>query len=799
MKNIYQIKTTPAANPENIVCGKNYRFTILTPALVRMEYSENGRFTDAPTQCVLHRDFPKTTFTVEENEDALRIDTGRLLIEYDKKPFSATGLYIHLKGLHTDLIGPFKFARGWHYGEVPSQLGGTARTLDTIDGACPLEPGLMSARGYSLLDDSRSLLLREDGFVDPRPEGTIDLYFFGYGHDYRACLQDFYRLSGATPMLPRFTLGNWWSRYYAYSEESYRALMDRFAAENIPFSVAVIDMDWHMVKIDPKYGSGWTGYTWNPELFPDPERFLSDLHRRGMKTTLNLHPAEGVAAHEKAYPTMAASMGIDPASEETVLCDVSDPTYLENYFEHVLHPMEDEGVDFWWIDWQQGTRTKIPGLDPLWMWNHYHYLDSARTGARPLTFSRYAGPGSHRYPIGFSGDTVITWESLAFQPYFTNTAANIGYGWWSHDIGGHMQGYKDDELEVRWYQYGVFSPINRLHSTSSEFNGKEPWRFGVEACGIMKKFLRLRHEILPYLYTMNYRAWKDGLPLCEPMYYAYPENAEAYSVGNQYSFGTQLIAAPITTPRIKGINLSAIDVWLPDGEYYDVFTDRHYRGGRKMRMYRPLDTLPLLAKSGAIIPMTDKIGAVDAASNPDTLRIEIYPGADGAFTMYEDDGNSTAYEQGACAFTSMKLDWAARRFSIASVEGDAALVPQTRAYTLRFHAIDAATATVALDGKETDCTIVYDAEQRLLTVQLDAVAPQQCVCVQLPESTQVAKQDRVGEVFDFLNAAQIDFGVKDAIYRIVSARDDLAVTLSRIIQMQIDQHIKDAVLEILTA
>ena len=107
-----------------------------------------------------------------------------------------------------------------------------------------------------------------------------------------------------------------------------------------------------------------------------------------------------------------------------------------------------------------------------------------------MTFSRYAGPGSHRYPVGFSGDTVVTWESLQFQPYFTSTASNIGYGWWSHDIGGHMNGYKDDELEGRWYQLGVFSPINRLHSTKNEFNGKEPWRFKAEVRAAMDDFLR---------------------------------------------------------------------------------------------------------------------------------------------------------------------------------------------------------------------------------------------------------------------------------------------------------------------
>ncbi len=282
-------------------------------------------------------------------------------------------------------------------------------------------------------------------------------------------------------MLPRFALGNWWSRYHPYSAAEYLELMDRFAADNVPLSVAVLDMDWHLVDIDPKYGTGWTGYTWNRDLFPDPPAFLEELHDRGLATSLNVHPAEGVHAHEERYAEVARRMHVDPESQQPVAFDPTDRTFLQTYFEALHHPLEDEGVDFWWLDWQQGGVTRIAGLDPLWLLNHFHYLDSGRDGRRPLTFSRYAGVGSHRYPVGFSGDTVISWASLDFQPYFTATASNVGYGWWSHDIGGHFFGVKDDELATRWVQLGVYSPILRLHSSLSPFNTKEPWRFGVEA------------------------------------------------------------------------------------------------------------------------------------------------------------------------------------------------------------------------------------------------------------------------------------------------------------------------------
>ena len=403
MQDIYKVETRPAALEGNMVTGERYRITVLTESLFRLEYSEDGIFEDRATQMVFFRDFPQVKYRVISGEDGIEIHTSRVHLKYNEKEFSSHGLSIQVKGNLS------AYHSIWHYGEEIHDLGGTARTLDEANGAIPLEHGIISRFGYSVIDDSKSQVLLEDGWIEPRKKGIRDLYFFGYGHNYKEALNDFYRLCGKTPMLPRFALGNWWSRYYKYTEESYMELMERFERENLPFTVAVIDMDWHLVDIDPKYGSGWTGYTWNREFFPDPERFLRRLHEKGMRTTLNVHPAEGVQAHEEMYQEMAEVMGVDVEAEDPVLCDPASPEFMEAYFQYLHHPREKEGVDFWWIDWQQGSNCKIEGLDPLWIFNHFHFLDSKRNGKRPMTFSRYAGPGSHRYPIGFSGDTVITW------------------------------------------------------------------------------------------------------------------------------------------------------------------------------------------------------------------------------------------------------------------------------------------------------------------------------------------------------------------------------------------------------
>ena len=404
--------THPETRPENMISGKHWRISVLTESLLRLEYSPDGIFENRATQSVWNRDFPAVRFQCIETDDSLEIITPKAHLIYDKKPFSANGLSIQAIGDYS------AYHSIWHYGEAFSDLGGTARTLDEADGAIPLEHGIINRNGFSVMDDSRSLVLREDGWVEPRSKDYIDIYFWAYGHDYRGALRDFCRLCGKMPMVPRYALGNWWSRFYKYTEKTYKELVNRFKEENVPFSVAVIDMDWHLTDIDPKYGSGWTGYTWNKDYFPDPEGFMKWLHDQDMHVTLNLHPADGIRAFEEVYPEMAEAMGIDPETGQPVSFDISDPEFIEASFRHIIHPGEKQGVDFWWIDWQSGGVSRIEGLDPLWMLNHYHYLDNARDGKRPMTFSRYAGPGSHRYPVGFSGDTLITWESLDFQPDF---------------------------------------------------------------------------------------------------------------------------------------------------------------------------------------------------------------------------------------------------------------------------------------------------------------------------------------------------------------------------------------------
>lgn len=802
MQHIYRIRTAGRANESNMIRGGAYRITVLTPGLLRLEYDESGVFEDRATQTVLYRDFPEASYRVLHTSQGLEIHTKRLHLVYNEKEFCQNGLHIQVKGNFS------AYHSIWRYGEKITDLGGTARTLDEADGAVGLDHGVVSKNGFSVLDDSRSHVLLEDGWLTPRRKGVQDLYFWGYGHDHKEALADFYRLCGASPMLPRYALGNWWSRYYKYTEKSYLELMDRFQENQIPFTVAVIDMDWHVTDIDPKYGSGWTGYTWNRELFPDPDRFLRALHERGMKTTLNVHPADGVRAHEDMYGDMARALGVEEKAEDPVLCDPADPDFLEAYFQYLHHPHERRGVDFWWIDWQQGSSCKVEGLDPLWIFNHYHFLDSGRNGKRPMTFSRYAGPGSHRYPVGFSGDTIITWESLDFQPYFTANASNIGYGWWSHDIGGHMRGYKSDELMIRWLQFGVYSPVNRLHSSCSEFSGKEPWRYGEKAERIMGEWLRQRHRMIPYLYTMNHRNYADSLPPLLPMYYEWQDEEEAYHVPNQYCFGSEMIVAPITGEGSGRLQMASVRVWLPKGVWYDMYTGMIYRGDRTIRMYRTTDSIPVLARAGGIVPYTDEIEASQAQTNPQSMHIYVYAGADGEFTLYEDDNVTCSYETGDHCRTRMSYtDEEEGVFTILPPEGNISLIPERRAYIVEITGFsgDARTA-VTIGNVPSEAAVSYISEKQAIIVDIPPVDVTSRIEIRIIRADGRTGQNKVPCVnairercFALLDRAQISFMQKDRIYEELCRSDEVPMILSQLQAIGTEPDLLGALSEILTA
>ncbi|MBD5279321.1 MAG: DUF5110 domain-containing protein [Bacteroides sp.] len=638
---------------------RNVRFTVVADGLVRMEYSPNGKFTDDRSFIGYNRTYPETDVKVTDSKDQVSITTPKMELTYKKgnRPFSADNLSI----VSAPGMKPFAWAPGTTQKE---NLMGTTRTLDRWDGSDylrkndegewtstpqKLEEGLLARDGWTLIDDSRGYLLDEDPdipWVKERKakKGSQDWYFLAYGDDYKGALKDFTTLSGKIPMPPRYAFGYWWSRWWAYSEHELRQLVKNFEDYGIPLEVLVIDMDWHYT--DEDHG-GWTGWTWNRRLFPEPERFLNWLRDKNLKITLNLHPASGVKRFEAAYPEIAMENGVKPETGKDIPWVSSDKRFVKSMFDHILDPMTKEGVNFWWLDWQQDLYdSRLDSLSNTWWLNHTFFNKMKSEGdKRPLIFHRWGGLGNHRYQIGFSGDSYSTWKTLGYMPYFTSTAANVGYGYWCHDLGGFYMAPGDSvidpELYTRSFQFGVYSPMMRNHSTKNARLNKEPWNFDRKTMQYIRDAIQRRYRIAPYIYTMSRKAYDTGVSLCRPMYYEWPNEENAYKYDGQYMFGDDMLVAPVASPAVDGY--SSVEVWLPDGQWYEEATGTLLEGGKVYTRKFAMDEYPVYIKGGAVVP--NHAGKVtNLRSNAAPYRINVYPGGEGTFSIYEDFGDDDRYD-----------------------------------------------------------------------------------------------------------------------------------------------------------
>ena len=339
-----------------------------------------------------------------------------------------------------------------------------------------------------------------------------------------------------------------------------------------------------------------------------------------------------------------------------------------------------------------------------------------------------------------------------------------------------MFGYRDEELEVRWYQLGAFSPINRLHSTDSPFNGKEPWNFHGDAERAMTSALRLRHAMIPYLYTMNRRAAFDNEPLVQPLYWDYPEIEAAYKLTDEFRFGTELLVAPIVDPAERSVQRAKADVWLPQGEWFDFFDGRHYTSrpaeGRRLEAWRDLDRMPVFAKPGAIVPlqMPAKGEALNSVANPRALQVLVFPGAENSFTLWEDDGAAQSKDRWASTEMALRFEGDSAQFSIAPAEGATDVIPSSRDWTVTFRgiapeAMRAVRATV--DGSAAAPEVAYDAETLSLTVTLRDVPTSAAIAIDFADGLAVADDPVEADAFAVLKDAQMLYMTKEHAYRAI--------------------------------
>lgn len=692
----------PKADPKAIVEAGNARFTVLTPQLIRMEWSENGAFEDRATLTFVNRHTEVPQFKVTNSRSKVVIRTSALTLTYRKgEKFSADNLSAEF------MMGDKKVV--WHYGDKDSlNLMGTTRTLDKADGwnlnpKDPMEPGVISRAGWSVVDDSTRHLFVDtpshwQKWVECRPEGEYqDLYLFAYGHDYMQAVKDYISIAGRIPLPPKYAFGYWWSRYWQYSDNELRDLVGQMRSLDIPIDVLIIDMDWHetwgLRRIGAKkdeYGQrvGWTGYTWKEQLFPSPANFFEWCRSENLKTALNLHPASGIQPFEEPYERFTEAYGWTEKGK-SVPFKIDEQKWADTYFNTVLSPFEKIGVDFWWLDWQQWRTSKYTKNLSNTFWLNYTFNKHAeeRGDERPMIYHRWGGLGSHRYQVGFSGDIHINWESLSFLPWFTSTASNVGYGYWGHDIGGHTfkvrSSQTDPELYLRWLQYGVFTPIFKTHCTKNSNIERRIWQFP-DHMFFMRDAIRLRYTLAPYIYNAARQTYDTGISMCRPMYYYYPECNEAYDMKEQHMFGDDLLVTAIVKPIDKATGIAERTIWFPEGKWYDMVSGALIDGNQTLSLNYTVAENPYYARAGAIIPMNPP--TVKSLQEPcNTLVLTFVPGGDGSLSLYEDDGISKNYaEQYATTKVVKSSTESGIRVVISPRQGEYKGAAAERKYTLRF-------------------------------------------------------------------------------------------------------------------
>jgi hypothetical protein len=573
-------------------------------------------------------------------------------------------------------------------------------------------PGILSRAGYFLYNDTPSP--RMDPATDwvtnsTAEEGYQDLYLFYYGNDFKQALADYRLLFGCTPLMPRYALGLWYSRFPTFNQEEIYQLVDTFEKHDLPLDVFVLDLEWHK--------RGWHGFDWDTDHIPTPDELLGFLRQRGIHTTFNVHPS-AVHTEDSKFDQFLDEAGLEcdraavkPDGRGDLTFsdfDVSVPRHAKAFMDVFHKPVQDQGMDFWWIDGDCPVR-EIPGLERQLWTNHIYYshIRDNYPDRRPMVFSREPGLGAHRYPFHFTADTWSYFETLCNQVEQTLRAGHIGQSYVTHDIGGHISSgqYIDPELYMRWVQFAVLSPVVRLHSSciSKGVGGeRRPWLYGELVQASFRAAMQFRMTHLPYLYTLAKESHVTGLPICRSNCIEMPEWETGYMQWDAYFLGDRIYAAPVVQPG------TVRQVVLPPGKWIHGLKGECIKSDGKTARTEvsPFKEAPLhFIKAGSIIVCQPY--AHRASELPEALEIRLYPRGEAwhdSFVLREDDGMSQDHDQGresSQCFDMVETDHEIR-LTIGPCEGDYAHAPTARRYTVRLAGAGYAPATMTTEALPTN-------------------------------------------------------------------------------------------------
>ena len=606
----------------NIIIGKNYRFTILSEILIRLEYSETGDFLDEYTELVKNRNFAIPQFNVQQDEKFLVIETSYFKLEYIKEKSFIGTKFIPEQNLKVLLKDTDKY---WYYNHVEARnFKSIGYSLDNIENITLKTKGLYSTDGFVSIDDSNSLIIKDNQFFR-RNNKNIDIYLFMYKRDFGACLRDYFNLTGKPKMIPRYMFGNIWNKNSYYTDQNIKDLINKFNKNNIPINYILLGNMWHS-KTNNEYG-----LSWNNDLFIDYNKFIDYLKLKNIYLGVTINPIN-INKNEKNFETFINN--IKEEKKENINLNIFNKNVMDNYFNSFIEPLINNGVNGLLIDYNNNK-----DLYTLRVMNYYHSLYFKNKNLKNPVLSRNGLINTHNLNSIYTGKTIVSWKVLEKLPEYITSACNNGLSFISSDIGGYYGGIEDDELYRRFIEFGTFSPILRLSSDNSHYYKREPWNWDVHTLSIASYYLRLRSMLIPYLYTEAYKYTETGMPIIQPLYYNYPEIYDEIEYRNEYYFGTSLLVCPITKSKDTVMNRTIHKMFLPKGIWYDFKTGIKYIGNKRYISFYKDEDYPVFATQGSIIPLA-KLNEenLNSSKNPDGFDIHIFPGKSNTYTIYEDDG-----------------------------------------------------------------------------------------------------------------------------------------------------------------
>lgn len=651
--------------------GNKYRITVLSDVLLRFEYSETGKFNDYPTIFAINRNFAKKpVFTVKQDEKYINITNDYFILEYSKeKPYIASKL-VPDSNLRITLKGTDKL---WYFGNPEvKNLKGTTYSFDNKTNIS-LSKGLYNLDGFASIDDTMSPVFISDGTIKKNPSDALDVYVFIYKNDFQKALDSYFELTGKPSFIPRYALGVCWNKNEDYTEEELKDIISNFNKINIPLSSILLGSKWNLNK----EGKTLSNYKFDNEKYKNLEQTINDIHQKNVFLGLTINPQSGITPYDSGYQSLKTKLNI--TKDGIIPINVYNTAILETFLNETLANLN---IDFIKIDEITEDKTKT------FMLMHYIYKSlSKTTERRGLILSRNPGIASHRYPALYSGNTKVSWKTLKYLPYFNITSSNLGLSYYSHDIGGYEGGVEDSELYTRYVQFGTYSPVFRFSSKEGRYYKREPWKWDIFTESIVKDYIRIRHRLIPYIYSEMYKYSKDGINLIKPLYLDYEKILDEPLYKNEYHFGKELFVCPITEPKDKVMNRVVHRMYLPEGTWYDFKTGKKFPGGKRYVTFYKDEDYPVYAKSGAIVPMAilDE-NNLNSVKPPEKMEIQVFPGVSNNYDLYEDDGVTNLYKEGYYIVTNIDYNYRKNNYTLIlrPTQGKTGIIPDKRDYKIKF-------------------------------------------------------------------------------------------------------------------